>query len=107
MILLFQFYLYMALGLVALGLELWAFLDCVRRKPADFERAYKRTKGFWMGLTGGAAAVGLLAALLQAPLSLMLFQIAAVIAACVYLADVKPAVGQPRSRGNAGPYGPW
>ncbi|MCC3292338.1 MULTISPECIES: DUF2516 family protein [unclassified Arthrobacter] len=103
-----QYYLYLALGIVALGIELWALLDCARRKPADFERAYKRTKGFWLGLTGGAAAVGVLSALVPS-LSLILFQLAAVIAACVYLADVKPAIGSSRGRGNSnqGPYGPW
>ena len=105
---LIQHYLYVALGIVALVIELWAFLDCVRRKPADFERAYKRTKGFWLGLTGGASAVGVIAVTLPS-LSLLLFQLAAVIAASVYLADVKPAMGSSRGRGgsNQGPYGPW
>ncbi|MCC3276482.1 MULTISPECIES: DUF2516 family protein [unclassified Arthrobacter] len=102
-----QYYLYLALGVVALAIELWALLDCVRRKPADFERAYKRTKGFWLGLTGGASAVGVLAVAVPS-LSLLLFQLAAVIAASVYLADVKPAIGSSRGRGgNQGPYGPW
>ena len=105
---LIQHYLYVALGIVALVIELWAFLDCVRRKPADFERAYKRTKGFWLGVTGGASAVGVIAVTLPS-LSLLLFQLAAVIAASVYLADVKPAMGSSRGRGgsNQGPYGPW
>ncbi|MCC3273734.1 DUF2516 family protein [Arthrobacter zhangbolii] len=104
-----QHYLYVALGIIALVIELWAFFDCVRRKPAEFERAYKRTKGFWLGLTGGASAVGVIAVLLPSPLSLLLFQLAAVIAACVYLADVKPAMGSSRGRGGSsqGPYGPW
>ncbi|MCC9175658.1 DUF2516 family protein [Arthrobacter sp. zg-Y179] len=103
-----QYYLYLALGVVALGIELWALLDCARRKPADFERAYKRTKGFWLALTGGATAVGVLS-VLGSSLGLLLFQLAAVIAACVYLADVKPAIGSSRGRGNSnqGPYGPW
>ena len=105
---LIQHYLYVALGIVALVIELWAFLDCVRRKPADFERAYKRTKGFWLGLTGGASTVGVIAVTLPS-LSLLLFQLAAVIAASVYLADVKPAMGSSRGRGgsNRGPYGSW
>ena len=105
---LIQHYLYVALGIVALVIELWAFLDCVRRKPADFERAYKRTKGFWLGLTGGASAVGVIAVTLPS-LSLLLFQLAAVIAASVYLADVKPAMGSSRGRGGStrGPYGSW
>ena len=41
--------------------------------------------------------------------SLGLFGIAAVTAACVYLADVRPAVREAGSGGsrNVGPYGPW
>ena len=97
--------LYLALGVIALGMELWAFADCARRKPADFERAYKRTKGFWMGLTGGASAIGLLSVLLFGPLALLLFELAAVVAAAVYLADVRPALNQ--SKGRGGSYGSW
>jgi hypothetical protein len=38
-----------------------------------------------------------------------LFGIAAVTAACVYLADVRPALREAGSGGNrnVGPYGPW
>lgn len=97
--------IYLALGIVALGIELWAFADCARRKPTEFERAYKRTKGFWMGLTGGAAAVGLLSVLLFGPLALLLFELAAVVAASVYLADVRPALNESKGRGGA--YGSW
>ncbi|CEA06580.1 hypothetical protein BN1051_00020 [Arthrobacter saudimassiliensis] len=104
LVLIFQGLLYRALAFVALGIELWAFIDCVRRRPSDFERAFKRTKTFWTALTAGAAAVGVLGAL-SGGVGLLLFQLAAVIAACVYLADVRPALNEPR-RGS-GPYGPW
>ena len=97
--------IYLALGITALVIELWAFADCLRRKPAEFERAYKRTKGFWLGLTGGAAAVGLLSVLLFGPLALLLFELVAVVAASVYLADVRPALNENKGRGGA--YGSW
>ncbi|MDN4609263.1 DUF2516 family protein [Arthrobacter burdickii] len=101
-----QHYLYLALGLIALGIEVWAFSDCVRRPGTAFEAAFKRTKGFWLALTGGAVVVGLLSALGGGGFNL--FQIVAIVAACVYLADVKPAVSQTSGRGgNYGPYGPW
>ena len=82
-----------------------------RRTPSRPYR--KRTKTFWLALTGGALAVGLLSLLgggsggLLGPLGL--FGLAAVVAASVYLADVRPAVkdaGRGGSR-NMGPYGPW
>ncbi|MDQ0737121.1 DUF2516 family protein [Arthrobacter agilis] len=102
-----QYYLYLALGLVALGIEVWAFTDCVRRPGTAFEAAFKRTKGFWLALTGGAVVVGLLSTL-SSQGGFNLFQLVAIIAACVYLADVKPAVSQTTGRGgNYGPYGPW
>jgi hypothetical protein len=104
---------YYLLGLVALGLEVWAFFDCVRHRANAFEAVGKRTKTFWLALTGGSMAVGALSVLggggggLIGPLGL--FGLAAVVAASVYLADVRPAVkdaGRGGSR-NMGPYGPW
>ncbi|HSL35330.1 MAG TPA: DUF2516 family protein, partial [Arthrobacter sp.] len=77
------------------------------------EAVSKRTKTFWLAVTGGAMAVGLLSLLggggggLLGPLGL--FGLVAVTAASVYLADVRPAVkdaGRGGSR-NTGPYGPW
>lgn len=100
------------LALVALGLELWAVADCVRRPANAFEATGKRTKAFWMALTGGAALIGVISFFGSGGGffgTLGLFGLAAVVAASVYLADVRPAVkdaGRGGSR-NSGPYGPW
>lgn len=79
---------------LCLGISLWAFIDCTVRKGQAFESGFKRTKGFWLGVTGAAAFVGVLSVI--SPLSPMfgasLFNLAAVTAAGVYLADVRPAV---------------
>ncbi|WP_427175005.1 DUF2516 family protein [Arthrobacter sp. 92] len=103
---------YFVLALVALGLEGWAFFDCLRHRADAFEAVSKRTKTFWMALTGGAFAVGVLSLFggsggLLGPLGL--FGLAAVTAASVYLADVRPAVKDAGRGGrrNMGPYGPW
>lgn len=101
---LFEYFLDLALGVATALIAVWAFLDVVRRKPAEFESSYKRTKGFWLGLTGAAAAVGLLSCL--RPGTLLPFTLAALVAASVYLADVKPAISG-SGRGNSGPYGRW
>ncbi|MGX5716786.1 DUF2516 family protein [Arthrobacter sp. MAHUQ-56] len=104
--------LYWILALVALGLELWAVIDCARHRANAFEATGKRTKTFWLALTGGAAAIGVLSLLTSGGGFLGtfgLFGLAAVVAASVYLADVRPAVkdaGRGGSR-NMGPYGPW
>jgi hypothetical protein len=95
------------LGLVAFALELWALVDCLRHKPSSFEAASKRTKTFWLALTGIAAVIGGLS-LLGGGSGFGFFGIAAVTAACVYLADVRPAVKEIGNSGrNQGPYGPW
>ena len=104
---------YYILGLVALALEVWAFFDCVRHRANAFEAVGKRTKTFWLAVTGGSMAVGALSVLggggggLIGPFGL--FGLAAVVAASIYLADVRPAVkdaGRGGSR-TRGPYGPW
>ncbi|ABK02117.1 hypothetical protein JOE40_003882 [Arthrobacter sp. PvP102] len=105
-------WVYFILALVAFGLEAWAFFDCLRHKANAFEAVSKRTKTFWLALTGGAVAIGGLSLYGGGGGgfgTLGLFGLAAVTAASVYLADVRPAVkdaGRGGSR-NMGPYGPW
>ena len=103
---------FLILAVVALGLEVWALVDCARHKAASFEATGKRTKTFWLALTGGATLVGVISLFGSGGGlfgTLGLFGLAAVVAASVYLADVRPAVkdaGRGGSR-NTGPYGPW
>ena len=104
--------IFLILAVVAVGLELWALVDCARHRSNAFEATGKRTKTFWLALTGGATLVGVFSLLgIGGGLfgTLGLFGLAAVVAASVYLADVRPAVkdaGRGGSR-NTGPYGPW
>ncbi|MBM6403134.1 DUF2516 family protein [Phycicoccus sp. CSK15P-2] len=98
-----QSYIELLLTLVALGVELYAVVDCLRRRPDAFTAAGKRTKGFWLAVTGVAVLFGVVAVG-----GLGIIGIIAVIAAGVYLADVKPALDQVMGRGGQqGPYGPW
>lgn len=99
---------FLVLSVVAFGLELWAFVDCLRHRPGAFEAASKRTKTFWLALTGIAALIGGLS-LWSGGGGLGLFGIVAVTVAGVYLADVRPAVSESGRGGsrNIGPYGPW
>lgn len=92
----FEHYLMLALSIVALALAAWAFADCLRRGAANFQREGKRTKTFWMALTGGATVVCLFSAwtaLAGGSGGGGFFQLIAACAAAVYLADVKPAIG--------------
>lgn len=99
-----QGYIILVLSLAALGVEVYAVVDCLRRRPDAFTAAGKRTKSFWMLVTGVALLLGIVAVG-----GLGILGIVAIIAAGVYLADVKPALDQVMGRGGgrSGPYGPW
>ena len=100
-----QHYIVLALSVGALAIEIYAVIDCLRRRPDAFVAAGKRTKQFWMLVTGVAVLLGFVALG-----GLGFLAIVAIIAAGVYLADVKPALDQVMGRGTGrtdGPYGPW
>ena len=87
--------LVLALGLLALGIKLWALVDSITRPGPAFPAAGKLTKPLWVGilaaavLLGGADVFGL-------------FSLLGTVAAIVYLVDVRPAVAELRRPG-----GPW
>lgn len=100
-----QSWIVLALSVAALAVEVYALVDCVRRRPDAFTAAGKRTKNFWMLVTGVAVLLGIVALG-----GLGLLAIVGIVAAGVYLADVKPALDQVMGRGGSGrqgPYGPW
>ena len=76
-----------------LALAVWAFADAIIRPAAGFVAAGKLTKPGWLAITGIAALV----LWWRGPLDF--FGLPAVIAAVVYLVDVRPAVRGLR-RGN-------
>jgi len=98
----------LALGLVLLGIEVFAFVEASRAKPEAYLAAGKRTKGFWLGITGVALALGFVSFLNI--LAFSIFAILAIVAAGIFLADVRPALQAVQGRGRgttSGPYGPW
>lgn len=96
------------IGIAIFAMMAWALVDCARTRPDAFPAAGKRTKQFWLLLTGGAALIGFI--FMFSPFNI--FNIIAVVAAAVYHADVKPAVKAVQGQGGGanshmGPYGPW
>jgi hypothetical protein len=112
--------LFSVLSLIVLGMSGYALVHALR-VPADaFVAAGKLQKNIWLIIlilatlfsaagaysyvmsflvVGGTAFLGI---------GLGLFSVAAVIAAAIYIVDVKPAVkGMGGRGGNSGPYGPW
>lgn len=91
------------LGVAMLATTVFAFIDSARRREDAYRAAGKLTKNKWMLITGLAAVFALL--VLRAPLNL--FGILAIVAAGVYLADVRPALQQVESRRGGGARGRW
>ncbi|MFW5473736.1 DUF2516 family protein [Knoellia sp. CPCC 206450] len=100
-----QGYVILVLTIAALAIEVFAFIHALRTRPDAFVAAGKRTKNFWLAVTGVAALLGFVSLG-----NLGIFTILGVVAAGVYLADVRPAVETVQGRGTGshqGPYGPW
>lgn len=95
------------IGLVMLGMAVFAFIDAAMRRPDAYPAANKQTKPFWLILLG-------ITVLVNALLPMLFLQIIGLIATIVYIVDARPALkevmGGPRRRGGSssdGPYGPY
>ncbi|MGP9706769.1 DUF2516 family protein [Brachybacterium sp. AOP24-D1-21] len=103
MIALIQMWIFLVLAVALLAVELWALVNALRFRPDAYVAAGKRTKVFWCVLTGVSVLLGFLS--LPYPVgggSSMLFMIAGVVIAGVFLADVLPSLKQVmgRAQGN-------
>jgi hypothetical protein len=85
---------FLVLSWGALALTAWAFIDALIRPAPGFVAAGKLTKPGWAAITGIATAV----VYFFGPMSFL--GLPAIIAAIVYLVDVRPAVRGLR-RGNS------
>lgn len=85
------------LRLLVLALQVWALADATYRPAAYYPAAGKWTKPGWVGVL----VVGALLSLLLGVGPFSLVTMAAVVAAVVYLVDVRPALRGIR------PGGPW
>jgi hypothetical protein len=82
----FDGFVYAVVFYAALALAVWAFVDALIRPAAAFVAAGKLTKPGWLAITG----IAVLITYLFQPMSFL--GLPAVIAAVVYLVDVRPAV---------------
>ena len=102
----FQRLLFLVLTLGSLALMVYAFIDAIRVRTEALPLAGKLTKNIWLLILGVAVALNLVAFN-----ALSIFNLLGVVAAAVYVVDVRPAVrqvgGGRRGSTNEGPYGPW
>lgn len=95
--------------LAAFAIELWAFIDVIRRPAAAFLAAGKQTKQIWLIISGVAAVLGLAFAYYGGITQIL--AVVAFVAAAIYHVDVRPKVkdyhNNKGSGTSYGPYGPW
>ena len=102
------YWFFEVLSIAALCVEVWAFVDAVRRPTAAFPAVGKQTKPIWLVILGVAAVIGLWSSTLGGPNLVSLFPIIAFVAAAIYLTDVRPKVKEFKGgSSSSGPYGPW
>ncbi|MFC5381027.1 DUF2516 family protein [Aquipuribacter nitratireducens] len=96
----------LVLTLAAFAVCVFALVDALRRPAQAFEYAGKRTKQFWGILLGVASALSFVSI---GGGGFLFLVVLAVVAAGVYLADVRPAVRSygGGGAGGRGPYGGW
>lgn len=78
----------LVLTVVFFGVKAFALVDCIRRQPADFPAAERRTKTFWLVILAISAATAIVAS----PIGI--FGLIGLVAALVYLFDVRPRLAE-------------
>jgi hypothetical protein len=104
---------FLVLGVVAFGVETWAFVDGIIRPQQAYLAAGKLTKTKWLLILGVAFVLGLYGVFYVGVMNFL--SIIAFVAAAIYLSDVRPKVkefsgsrgGRSNSGTHMGPYGPW
>ncbi|MGH3613391.1 MAG: DUF2516 family protein [Pseudonocardia sp.] len=85
-------YILRGLWLAAIPVGGYAFVHALRQRADAFTAADKLTKPAWLGITGASAVLLLILYNSLGGGILSLFWLASLIAALVYIVDVKPAV---------------
>lgn len=94
----------LVLGLGALGLTAFAAFDATRHRSDLYPAIGRQTKVFWVAIL----VVAFLVAIVSFGNALGLLNIVGVVAAGVYLADVRPKLQQVGgTRGSDSGYGPY
>lgn len=81
----------------------FALIDALRHRAEAFVAADKRTKNFWLAVTGGATAVSFIGIGGR----FLLFTMIAAVGAGIYLADVRPALQSVSGHGRGRNTNQW
>lgn len=97
-----QSLIFLLLSIAALVLSLVALIHAAVTKPDVFVRADKRTKLFWLAITGGSALLSFLSIPGGAGRGSLLLMILPLVGAGIYLTDVRPALKEYGKRPQGG-----
>ena len=100
-----QSFVLLLLGIGALLLTGFAAFDALRRKGALFPHVGRLTKPVWLGILAAAFLISIVS--LGSPAALGILNVIGVVAAGIYLAEVRPKLRQIDGGGNSGPYGSY
>jgi Protein of unknown function (DUF2516) len=99
-----QGFVLLILGIGSLGLTGYAAVDALRHRADLFPAVGRLSKPAWVGILVAAFLISIVS--FASPSTLGLLNVIGVIAAGVYLADIKPKIKQISGGGrNSGPYG--
>jgi hypothetical protein len=101
-----QNFVLLLLGVGSLALTGFAAFDATRHKAALFPAVGRLTKPAWLGILIAAFLISIVS--FKSPSTLGILNVIGVVAAGVYLADIRPKIkqisGGGRSSGSYGPY---
>lgn len=94
LIVLVTYYVGLALALVVAALSIFALIEAARASSYAYQSAFKRTKGFWVGVTGASVAFSVLMVWQSMAVGggSVFMRLIVATAVGVFLADVRPAV---------------
>lgn len=94
LLLLVTHYTNLALAVAVAALSVYALIEAARASSYAYQSAFKRTKGFWVGVTGACTFFSVLTAWMTwiGGANSVILQLVAATAVGVFLADVRPAV---------------
>jgi len=101
-----QGFVLLILGIGAMVLTGFAAVDVLRRKAPLFPHVGRLSKPAWMGILGAAFLISIV--YFGSPGTLGILNVVGVVAASVYLVEVRPKLQQMDGGGrSSGPYGPY
>jgi len=100
-----QSFVLLILGIGSLLLTGFAAFDAVRRKGSLFPHVGRLKKPAWLGILGVAFLISIVSFGYSSTLGIL--NVVGVVAAGVYLAEIRPKLQQIDGGGNTGPYGSY